>query len=421
MKKIILLAIISLSCCFAFGQNNIGTPYSYYGLGLLPENTGAYAAMGGVSAAMRDNDNINYLNPASYTALDSNRFYFQLAMNGEYTWITTHREASSYRVMQHSYLNMALRLWKDLYFSFGFTEKSDIGYNINYNELVSGSTDYTTFNQALQGMGGLNDIYGGLGWRYKNLSLGINFSYIFGKIEKQQTLIANMASSYYVRTSERINVHDMIFQPGIQYNWKLNSRSNLILGATMNFSQKLWAKQKFKAYKVNTGSVSSTMLDDETLKRGYIVYPFRISGGFNFQHKNRLRIAGDYTFHQLSEYEAFKAKQNLKDYHKAAFGVSLTPDAAGRFFRQRINYMAGAYFVDSGIRIRGLHADTYGLTAGVQMPFILPNIGNELLLGVALDAGMRGSERDGLVMERYIKLRVNIAFKEFWFMKRKIN
>ena len=57
MKKIILLAIISLSCCFAFGQNNIGTPYSYYGLGLLPENTGAYAAMGGVSAAMRDNDN----------------------------------------------------------------------------------------------------------------------------------------------------------------------------------------------------------------------------------------------------------------------------------------------------------------------------------------------------------------------------
>ena len=77
MKRLFLIAIITLGWFCSFGQNNIGTPYSYYGLGLMPENTGPYAAMGGVAAAMRDNDNINYLNPAAYTALDSNRFYFQ--------------------------------------------------------------------------------------------------------------------------------------------------------------------------------------------------------------------------------------------------------------------------------------------------------------------------------------------------------
>ena len=51
-----------------YGQDNIGTPYSVYGIGLQTENAGPYNAMGGVAAAMRDNGNINYLNPASYTA-----------------------------------------------------------------------------------------------------------------------------------------------------------------------------------------------------------------------------------------------------------------------------------------------------------------------------------------------------------------
>ena len=54
-----------------YGQDNIGTPYSVYGIGLQTENAGPYNAMGGVAAAMRDNGNINYLNPASYTALNS--------------------------------------------------------------------------------------------------------------------------------------------------------------------------------------------------------------------------------------------------------------------------------------------------------------------------------------------------------------
>lgn len=421
MKKIILSTIILFLVSFlSHAQNNLGTPYSYYGIGLQPENTGPYAAMGGVSAAMRDNKNINFLNPASYTALDSMRFYFQAAMNGEITNISTYKERTYYNVAQNSNLTMALRLRKNLYFSFGFTEKSDMGYNITYSNLISGSGDRITFNQNLVGQGGLNDLYGGFGWKYKNLSVGLNFSYIFGKLEKQQTLVANLPNSYYIRTSERIRIHDMIFNPGIQYNFSITPKSDLILGVSMNFSQRLWAKQEFQSYKVNM-SGNSNMLDDETVQRGYIVYPMRICGGFNYIYKNKLQIAGDYLFNKMSDYEAFKEKQDMDNYHKAALGASYTPDAMGRYFRQRITYMAGAYFVNSGIRLNDVHIKTYGVSIGTQMPFILPRAGNELLLGIALDLGIRGTEQAKLVMERYAKLRINIAFKELWFMKRKIN
>ena len=44
-----------------------------------------------------------------------------------------------------------------------------------------------------------------------------------------------------------------------------------------------------------------------------------------------------------------------------------------------------------------------------------------LLLGFSVDGGIRGTEANTLIKEQYIKVRINIAFKELWFAKRKIN
>ena len=61
MKRILLITFLSIFIFKVYGQDNIGTPYSVYGIGLQTENVGPYNAMGGVAAAMRDNGNINYL------------------------------------------------------------------------------------------------------------------------------------------------------------------------------------------------------------------------------------------------------------------------------------------------------------------------------------------------------------------------
>lgn len=420
MKKILLSFSILLIFLYASGQDNIGTPYSIYGLGLQPDNSGPYSAMGGVGAAMRDNRNINFLNPASYTALDSNRFYFQAGLTGEYTSISTHKESSHYNVAQNANLTMAFRLRNNLFFSFGFTEKSDVGYDILYSNIIVGSSGNIYFNQNIQGEGGLNDLYAGLGWKYKNLSLGINFSYLFGKLEKRQTLMTQFESSYYIKTSENNRIRDFLFNPGIQYDLKLSPKSRLILGSSMNFTQKISAKKEFTSYKVNTSSGSSTIMDEETLNRGYIKYPFRIMSGFDYLYKNKWQIAGDYTFHKMSQYEEFGTNSNLKNYHKASLGASWTPEEFGRFWWQRNRYMLGAYFINSDINLKDTDINTYGVTFGAQIPFVTQRAG-ELLLGVAFDLGIRGTEKNGLIQEKYAKLRINIAFKEFWFMKRKIN
>ena len=101
MKKIFTSIAILLFTLGAWGQNNMGTPYSKFGVGLLPDNYGAYTGMGGVSAAMRDNYYINSLNPASYTALDSMRFYSQMGVTREYVDFSTYKEV--YKRQMHKY------------------------------------------------------------------------------------------------------------------------------------------------------------------------------------------------------------------------------------------------------------------------------------------------------------------------------
>lgn len=419
MNRIFLC--IATSCFLAtvsYGQDNTGTPYSYYGLGLMPENTGPYAAMGGVAAAMRDDNNINYLNPASYTSLDSNRFYFQFGITGEYTHISTHKENSNYKVAQNASINMAFRLYKNLYASFGFNEKSDIGYDLMYSNVIPGS-DNLFFNQHIQGEGGLNEAYLGLAWRYKNLSIGLNSALIFGKIEKQQTLQAQIANSYYIRTSQNIRVSDGLFTGGIQYLFNLSKKSKLTLGTSFNFGTGLHAKEEFISYKVNSGTNSSVIIDNnENLRKGDISYPFRILSGFNYAYKERWNLAGDYTFQKMSDFKEFGKYQNLKDFHHAALGVSWQPEKMGRYWWQRNKYMFGTYFVRSSVNLKDKNINTYAFTLGTQMPVFSRN--SELLLGIALDFGIRGTEAEGLIQEKFGKVRVNIAFKEGWFMKRKI-
>lgn len=419
MKKIIPLYLLLLLFSWQVsGQNNTGTPYSMYGIGLLQDNYGPYTSLGGVSAAMRDNNNINFLNPASYTALDSNRFYFQFGITGEYVHIATHQESSSYRVAQNASLNMAFRIYKNLFTSLGFNQRSDIGYDLYYYKMINGS-DNEYYNQQISGEGGLNDFYLGLAYRFGNLSLGVNSSLVFGNIEKRVNLIPLISDSYYINSRNKIAVFDAIFTAGIQYGMTLSPKSKLTLGTAFNFSSKMNARKDLESYKVNTSTQGSETLDDEKLHNGNISYPFRITGGFAYDYKDKWTVAGDYTFQEMSSYKEFGEDQQYNDYHKAAIGVSLLPARYGRFWWQRNKYNLGAYAVRSQIELNNVHINTYGVTFGTQIPVYISN--RELLLGVAFDLGIRGTEKNGLIQEKYAKIRLNIAFKEGWFMKRKID
>jgi long-subunit fatty acid transport protein len=416
IKILLILSLSSLSYVVT-AQNSSGTPYSMYGFGLLKDNYGPYSSMGGVSAAMRDNNNINFLNPASYTALDSNRFYFQLGMDGEYVRISTHSENSNYRIAQNAAFNIALRLARNLYTSIGFNQRSSLGYDLYYYNLIGGSKN-EYYDQHIFGQGGLNDFYLGLAYKFGNLSIGVNSIIIFGNIERRLTLYPIVSDSYYINTQTKVSVADAIFDLGAQYGFLISPISRITLGANLNLPTKLNADKDFVSYKVNATTGVQTTIDKEDLNEGNISYPLRVTGGMQYEYKDKWFVAADYTYQQMSQYEEFGRNQEFNDYQKGALGLTFLPARNGRFWWQRNKYNAGLYAVRSQLELNDIKIKTIGFTFGTQMPVKISD--KDLTLGVAIDLGVRGTEENGLIQERYVKLRLNIAFKEQWFMKRKI-
>lgn len=419
MRKILASITLLLITTYIYGQNSSGTPYSKEGFGLLPDNYGAYMGMGGVSAAMRDNYNINYINPASYTALDSVRFYFQTGITAEYVDISSHKIHTHYTVAQNGSVSMAFRAYKKLYMSLGIMQRSNRGFDVYFSDNVRGDfTQYCT--QQIEGNGGLNEAYLGLGYQLGQLSVGANISYLFGRVDDRLTMVLQPATSgYYIKTQTVTQMSAALFTLGAQMPFKIGKKSDFVVGTSFNFGTPLHARQTFLAYKMSNTSSSTIPLNNESLENGTIFYPFRITAGASYQYNRRWFLAGDYTFQNMSQYEEFGTGKEYQNYHKVALGGSYQPNATGRYWWQRNKYTAGAYFTRSHLEFNLTDINTYGVTVGGQIP-IRTNFGQELLLGIAVDLGMRGTHKNNQILEKYAKLRINIAFKEIWFMKAKI-
>ena len=109
-------------------------------------------------------------------------------------------------VGQNGSINMAFRIIPKLYASFGFNERTYIGYDLIYLKPMIGDENQYSY-QRLEGEGGLNDAYLGLAYQFGKLSVGVNAVLLFGKLEERET-ISRIAyidgmfdqSGYYIRT-----------------------------------------------------------------------------------------------------------------------------------------------------------------------------------------------------------------------------
>ena len=176
MNKIKLLFLLPAAVLAAAATaQNVTTPYSMYGYGILGDRaTSMQRQMGGVGYAMNSGRQINVMNPASYAAIDSLTFLFDLGADMSMLWS---KEGS---VRDHSigggvdYVTMQFPINKFMGGSIGLVPLSSVGYAFG-NEIRHGAMEN-------QGSGGINEFYLGLSGKIKGFSLGFNVSYNFGTI-----------------------------------------------------------------------------------------------------------------------------------------------------------------------------------------------------------------------------------------------
>ena len=206
-----------------WAQNSTVTPYSRFGYGMLSEQSNAMQrGMGGVGYAMRSGRQINFMNPASYAAIDSLTFLFDMAVNLK-TLRTTEGESGGTNFTGGlDYITMQVPLTKWLGASAGLMPYSEVGYSFG-DEIVNGTNSRT-------GSGGLNQLYVGFGAKpFNGFTLGFNVSYLFGTLINDTYVYTSSSSTALFERV--IEVRDYNLRFGLQYGLKLTPDHELTIGA----------------------------------------------------------------------------------------------------------------------------------------------------------------------------------------------
>ena len=81
-QRLINACLFCIMATITMAQTSTNSPYTRYGLGeLSDQHFGNSKAMGGIAYGLRNGLQVNAANPASYTAIDSLTFIFDIGLS----------------------------------------------------------------------------------------------------------------------------------------------------------------------------------------------------------------------------------------------------------------------------------------------------------------------------------------------------
>lgn len=406
----------------AIAQNNTNSPYTRYGYGDLSEQGfGNSKAMGGIAYGLRDGAQINPLNPASYTAIDSLTFLFEGGVSLQNMNISGGGVKLNAKNSSFDYLAMQFRLHPRVAMSIGLLPFSNVGYSVSETSEATDDSPYST--KSLTGDGGLHQLYVGAGVKIlKNLSVGVNASYFWGDITRSLTqLYPNNSSAYSYIRQNVLSVSDYKLDFGLQYTQALGKKHSLTLGAVYSPKHSL-----NNDYTVTTQASSTVSNEWEAT----LELPNTFGVGLTYKYDKRLTVGVDYSQQQWSKVNSVlnTSDQELRsefdetfsycNRHKVSVGAEFIPNLLGRSYLALVRYRVGAYYTTPYYKIDGREAvREYGVTAGFGLP--VPRSRSILSISGQF---VRVSGRDAaFVDENIFRVSIGLTFCERWFFKFKVD
>lgn len=398
----------------SFAQNGTMTPYSRYGYGILRDrSTSTQRSMGGVGYAMQSGRQINAMNPASYAAIDSLTFLFDLGLDLTALWQTETTDAGD-KLSDNNfgggldYVTMQFPLGKHMGMSVGLVPFSSVGYSFG-DEIDNGLA-------SREGSGSINELYVGIaGNIFKGFYVGVDFSYMFGTILNDSYAITTAGSQAVFQ--KELKVRDWNMTAGIQYGVNLATAHRLTLGLTYRPGKTLLGDARTYYYVEN---LSSPQVEDEhKLKHNYTL-PDTWGAGINYRIGPRWMFEGDFTYQPWAKakfrgFESDEISHDLANRWKVALGAQFVPNYRGSY-AQRINYRLGGYYNRDYLIVRGNNVREYGVSLGIGFP--VPTFKTTVNLG--LEWKRREATPQTLIKEDYLNITLGINFNEMWFRQSKI-
>jgi hypothetical protein len=473
-------------------QNISDSPYSAYGFGDLVNSAQiSQSAMGSVGVAVMDPFSVTSVNPASYTTLGSPVFEVGGAWRNA-TLSTSVQEAQRSGI-QVAGLSIGVpfggRKWG---VALGMQPYSNVGYLVTRQE-QTGSGDPVTI--SYEGSGGINRAYLGLGrvlfhkrdsiWQEsrrkdtlslgRKLSIGANFNYLFGALERTSRAAYPVSSGYYSTKHYSSLVlrdpsyslgllysgqlvkwrreHDKLVRRGQRIRQRLNERNATLpdslklldnsarrdtmawgyhIGAFAEIGADLGARysDQLGSYVLQGGvetNVDSISAVDGA--RGSVVLPPLFGVGLTVTHGSSLTITAEYRqrdWTQLrSNVAGWQLPGDLGVQRNYALGLSWRPagsDIDDNLLRN-IVYRVGARYADDYLIVRGIQLNEMAVSGGLSIPVLSKFSRSRITIGG--EYGQRGTMDNGLIQERFTNVFIGLTFtpdpREAWFVKRRID
>lgn len=418
INKVVIFGILLFTQLSLSAQNNTNSPYTRFGYGELADRSfGAGRAMGGIGYGLRSPKQINPLNPASYTSMDSLTFLFDFGASAQLSWFDDGKNTQHNVNGNVEYIALQFPITRRLAMSVGLLPYSYVGYDYGDQTRMP---DGKVYQSRYIGTGGLNEVYGGLSidiWK-KRLSAGVNAGFLFGNIVHEQNLSFLNSSGYSTYRKQRIEVRDMKLDFGLQYTHPLSATDRVTLGAVFSPGKRL----KAKTYETMATDGSEPRID--TLNQAMDI-PDSYGAGLSYVKDNKLTVAADFLFENWGNARFFDRKGDFKDRIRIAGGVEFIPDYMKKSFFSRVRYRAGVHYSNSYLRIdksaennyNGYGYSEYGASIGLGLPLV----DNRSLVNVSFEYVKIRPENRPLIDEQYFRFTVNYTFNERWFMKFKVD
>lgn len=411
------------------GASDAVTPYSVFGVGdLVPQGTAYHKGMGGTGIASRNRKVINYMNPAAVTARDSLSFMVDFSVRQSNKFYRQGDVKSGANLANFNDIVISFPIYKSSAMMVGVAPYSGLGYRFGSYESDSSLVGQVgNVSQTSAGTGGLYQVFVGGGvtlWR--RLSLGAEYIYYFGKMQKATTV--TYATSGYNGVSSGYNMvlrgHSARF--GVQYEQPVG---NLTLGVGATYTLAANLKGSVVDFKISTGSLVSDTLRNvvNDFSKDKVNLAGDLGVGISLRAGERWRAEVDYTRSDWTKTGVDKvagfANSSVSTFtattaQSVRAGFEFIPNANDvRYYLRRVSYKAGAYFNEEYFLLNGSKVRSAGVTLGFTLPISNQNTRANNGLSFAVDFGQRGSLKGSQVRERFINFTIGLNAFDIWFQK----
>jgi len=451
---------------FLNAQDN--SPYSRYGLGDLNPNSNIYnRGMAGLSAAYSDPrvdgasdprngkyySSINFSNPASYSRfyavkelnskkLQFGRMMLDVGVNLNNRTLHESNKAQSFTASNayFSYMQLGIPLRRNLGLVFGLRPLSTISYKIFRNERltdpVTGSPIDSAQTQFI-GDGGSYLFNSGIGFAVKNLSLGINAGYLFGKKDysTRRTFINDTIAYSASNHQTKAVFGGIFFNAGVQYRVDLSNDKTkyLQLGAFGNVRHGLSTHSDIirETYTIDQSDESQLRLDSVSQQldvNGKMVYPSTFGVGFIFEQlpddkKQGWLFGVDYITNNWNDYRFNGQADAVRTNHELKIGGQIRPKLKNSY-KSLLAYRAGVFFGDDYVYLSNQKLSTWGISGGITLP--IANLKDASarfrsqfsVVNISAEYIKRGNNSNP-IQENQFRLSFGFTLMDRWFNKRK--